>query len=241
MKKTTLALGSTIACLFLLAACTDATTPSTSSTSTTKTTTQTSTPPQQVKNDQSASLTIGGTEQSSDQTTKPVLGETTSSQSQSDIVAQRTAMELSDTSYCEKIQDEKSKKECNTNVTDKITLTQAINKLDSSICNKLSTENLQVDCMTQVEVSKKKSNEESMRQSQNEKSNDVIASGDYTRCAKELTDPIFVNNCEMNILYSKAINSRDISYCKKISDSATEQNCEQLFNSEPKPAPAPTN
>ena len=158
MKKTTLALGSTIACLFLLAACTDATTPSTSSTSTTKTTTQT----QQVKNDQSASLTISGTEQTKPAVTstqedvtpvlppapeekKPVVSESTDDKKNDKLINELVAS--GDYKRCSELTTENYVKDCELN----ILTNKAIQTKDASWCDKAS-EKYRENCKSSMKV-----------------------------------------------------------------------------------------
>jgi hypothetical protein len=162
MKKTTLALGSTIACLFLLAACTDATAPSTSSTSTTKTTTQTSTPTEQVKNDQSASLTISGTEQTKPIVTstqedvtpvlppaveekKPVVSESTDDKKNDKLINELVAS--GDYKRCSELTAENYVKDCELN----ILTNKAIQTKDASWCDKAS-EKYRENCKSSMKI-----------------------------------------------------------------------------------------
>lgn len=162
MKKITLAFGSSLACLFLLAACTDPAAPTT--TTTTKTnTTQTSSTTEQVKNDQNASLTISGTEQTnptaesnSQEDLTPILPPAAEekisvvSESTDDMKNDKLINELvasGDYKRCSELTTENYVKDCELN----ILTNKAIQTKDASWCDKAS-EQYRESCKSSMKI-----------------------------------------------------------------------------------------
>jgi len=141
MKKTILTLGMSLSCLFLLAACADTGTTSHPIVSPT-------TNPQsgQMQNEQqlnqNTSLNILSTSQE-----QPQISET-------DQVAYNGALQLQDLTYCEKITSEDLKKQCVTNVNNKINEDEAIRKLDPTLCDKLEGDDAKSACKLQIDIAK---------------------------------------------------------------------------------------
>jgi len=158
MKKISLALVSTVACLFILAACTDATTPGTTS----KTATQ-STNSDEVKNDQNASLTIGEESNASsqeDQGKTPAINapdETLSTQQEkenADQVAYNEALNTSNASACDKISSAEMKLKCQKDVQAKKDLDQAVTNSDYAKCETLTDPKAQILCQNKINESR---------------------------------------------------------------------------------------
>lgn len=138
MKKITLALSSSLACLFLLSACTDTTAPTTTTkTNTTQTgaTTvkQDSSTPTTQKNLQNASLTVSGeqatlTQQSttSTQPVNPVL-----QINSSEVTLPPAITELDQTKY-----------------------SQAQNELNQDLCNEIANSSMKENCLSSIEILK---------------------------------------------------------------------------------------
>ncbi|MCC7197253.1 hypothetical protein IT413_03620 [Candidatus Peregrinibacteria bacterium] len=112
MKKITLALGSSLTLLFLVSACTDTAAPSTSTPKTN--TTQTGTTVEQKKNDQSAALTVGKSEQaiSQDQNETVTSQQEVLSLNEEEKVNQEKAIQYMDLALCDKLTTQEKKVVC---------------------------------------------------------------------------------------------------------------------------------
>ncbi|MFA5829499.1 MAG: hypothetical protein WC843_03320 [Candidatus Gracilibacteria bacterium] len=168
-------------------------------------------------------LILAGCQNSaSNQANQPITSVQSSSQqgsqtSAADTAAFNGAVQLKDAKFCDKVIDATYQKACQTAVADVIAMDEALNKLDESICAKIFSKDQQNACKISVEVGLKDKENALLRNKEIEKENQIIGSGDYTACAKQLTDKILISTCELNILENKAIQTKDSSLCDKIS------------------------
>lgn len=153
--------------------------------------------------------------------------------SEADIAAFQGAQKLKDPAFCDKISDQEFIQECKTELSDSTALAEAINKMDNSECEKLSSADKKAACKIQVEVTKTEM--QSLQQSQ-EKSrsaysdlNKIIATGDYTQC-KNIDSENLRDDCEYNILVNKALETKDISNCDKITNSESKTRCKDFVS-----------
>ncbi len=127
------------------------------------------------------------------------------------------AVQLKDEEFCNKIIDKNYKMECVTKLQDLQYLSEAISKLDSQICSKISNLDQQNACKISVEVGQKEAEKSQAFSSEVEKGNQIVAGGDYSQCAKQLTNKTLISSCELNILSAKALETKDATLCNKIS------------------------
>jgi|GEM_PF-3132576 len=145
-NKTFLALSSSLACLFLLAACTDVGMPNTNGTSNKNTqTTQSDLTNQDVN--QNTSLVINPSQEIPEKmlTQQYML-------TQTDKVAFDAALQLKDPTYCEKIADPETQKNCKDMIEKAQIVSDATRLNDKEICNKLTDEDSKQACILKVEV-----------------------------------------------------------------------------------------
>jgi len=152
---------------------------------------------------------------------------------EADQAAYGGAMQLKDVTYCDKIKDEAYKQQCKTELADNATLAAALEKLDPALCDKMSTDDKKEACKIQVDVAKKKVENQQQKQQEIENisaaATEIIQTGDYAKC-RELADPNFTRTCEVNILSKQAIESGDVKICGKVSDEQGKNICQSIFN-----------
>lgn len=136
-KHTAILVISAVTSLFLLAACTDATTtPASTKTNTIQSSLET------IKNAQNSTLNIITT------TETISIGET-------DKVALQGALKLQDPTYCEKISTKELQEKCKIEVNDNVKKDEAKLKNDPMLCLELSSKDKQDACKLDLEISQK--------------------------------------------------------------------------------------
>jgi hypothetical protein len=156
---------------------------------------------------------------------------TTKIMSETDRAAYGAALQLEDTSYCDKISEETVKKECKTSVSDQIILNNALSKGDIETCKNLSNTDQQEACKIKIEVVQK---EELARLEKNKKmeelmvkTNDIIHEGDVTKCLE--VDEEVRPGCELNILVNAASNNQNPALCEQASTKETIETCKKMY------------
>lgn len=134
-----------------------------------------------------------------------------STYSEADMSAYNDAVRLRDATKCSQIQDETLKTKCTTDVNDAKIIDDALANKDKTLCQKLSTSELKQKCESEINamMSGQTAGDEAALRDQ------IIASGDYTRCSKELTTDGAKFECEVSILSQKAASTGDASWCQK--------------------------
>lgn len=162
----------------------------------------------------------------------PVTGTTQGAlnqESAADNAAFQGAVNLKDASFCNKITNKDYQQNCKTAVADSILLAEANNKLDENVCLKISSKEQQDLCKIQIAVGLEEKAKAELAEKENEKRNQIVQAGDYTACAKNLTDKTGISACELNILAAKAFETKEISWCDKISLPQDQQRCKDSF------------
>lgn len=139
------------------------------------------------------------------------------------------ALKLGDPSYCDKMSTDENKTLCRTALEDKNTLDAAVTNVDPAICERMSTADLREACKIQIDVIIKEQQAKQQFTSEMEKSKEITASKDYTRCSKELKDPSVIDSCELTIIMNLALESNDVTLCEKITSQEAEQRCKEDF------------
>lgn len=128
---------------------------------------------------------------------------------------------------CGLIGDEKLKNECISVVANEKVIKEAVDKAKIELCQSIKDEKYSQLCMLRVKAktslqatSIQKQKDLDARQ---EEISNAVASGDASRC-KELKEEDVVG-CEYNIYTAKAMNTKDDSLCKNISDSTLVNKC----------------
>lgn len=151
--------------------------------------------------------------------------------SAADQAAYDGAIQLKDTKYCEKISNQAYKKQCKDTLNDEAKLQEALVKVDATICVQLSSKDQQDACKIAVEVKLQKAADQKKQEAERAKDlqleSSVIQSGDFKRC-KELKVEGNFNDCEVNILTTKAIQTKDNSWCDKASNDQNKQSCKAV-------------
>lgn len=148
-----------------------------------------------------------------------------------DQAAYDGALKLQNTTFCDKIEEQVIRERCVREVNDQKLLQQALAKTDSSLCQKMSTPDAQKACGIRIEVllTEQKANADKQQAIQNiyDQYNKIVEKGDYIEC-KNLEDEKFRIACESSILTSKASNTKDQTWCDKISKKEAQEECKQL-------------
>ena len=151
--------------------------------------------------------------------------------SEADMAAYQAALNLNDTTYCDKIKDEAYKTECKTALTDQAAQKAALDKLDAALCSKLSTADKQEACKITVQAEMQRNKEsadyETSLQQQSKLLTEITASGNTGRCP-ELKDSSFVNSCISTIITQSAVRAKDIKECDKATTDSMKQSCIDL-------------
>ena len=149
-----------------------------------------------------------------------------------DQTAYSSAIQLKDTTFCDKISNADYRQQCKTSLADKAALQDAVTKMDASLCGKLSTHDKQNSCKIQVEVLLKQRQTQEAFQNQiksdQKLSSEIYASGNYQRCS-ELSMETSRIDCESNILSNKAIQAKDPSWCDKVNLESAKQECQSNY------------
>lgn len=148
-----------------------------------------------------------------------------------DQAAYDGALKLEDSTFCTKIEERKVRENCVKEVNDQKLLQQALAKSDSSLCQKMSTSDAKKACEIRIEVliKEQKANADKKLAIQNtyDQYNKIVEKGDYIQC-KNLEDEKFRVSCETSILASKAANTKDQTWCDKISTKDGQEECRKL-------------
>lgn len=156
--------------------------------------------------------------------------------SETDLALNNSAFQLNDPGVCDQISDVNFGKECKTNLQNQQNESEALTKKDTTLCSKLSTPDLQKACQIKVETQLKLEEQSKQKtetiNSYYLKSDEIVASGDYTRC-KEISDPNIQLACESNILDSKAMETGDKTWCAKHSTAEAKAKCENSADNVP--------
>ena len=150
--------------------------------------------------------------------------------SEADSAAYDAALEVMDTSFCDKIDDAVIKGQCVIDVKDRGISKEALNEMDKNICSQLSTDDRKEACEIQIEaeiaIGKKREEEVAKNQAENSLMAEIIKSGNVSRCS-EITDAGFFDGCEMSILTNKATEVGDVSICNQVSSPESREVCKE--------------
>ena len=180
-----------------------------------------------------ASLVLLSACQAEEQVPPNGNGSTTQTQSTSqkaevhslaDQTAYQGAQQLKDPTFCAKIENENYKKQCENEIADQVTAEAAVTKVQAGDCKKIQNADKEKACELQVEIKMKQQQQSQELQANYDKFNKLSNEGDYEKC-KTLQDSNLVTACEENILTNKALNTKEKSWCQKISDSKAQQRC----------------
>ena len=148
--------------------------------------------------------------------------------SQADMAAFQGAMQLKDSTFCDKIKDEVYKKNCKATLQDTQANNDAQTKMDPTLCAKLSTPDFQEACKTNIEVAQKRSQQQMQANEVQTNDNQIITdankTGDLAKC-KTIKEENIANTCEANILVQKAEKAKDKSVCNQASSEVIKKFC----------------
>jgi len=155
-----------------------------------------------------------------------------------DQTAYDNAISLTDTSFCEKISAVEKVTACKQAVADQKLLNEAVAQNDQSLCQKISREDMQKACTLKLEAAKKTSDQQAQAQQalkgQYDSYSQLIDAGKVEDCAKSLSDPSFIANCQATIITNQAISAKDPAKCDAIKDTISKTDCQKAVAAAPK-------
>jgi len=144
------------------------------------------------------------------------------------------AVSSGDAGFCDGITGVEKKTECQGVITAIDLTKQALTKSDKNICKKIELKRYKENCLTSVEdqmaADEKQAKEFSFYDSQSALADKYAGADDLEGC-KKIEDENFKKQCTNNVLYGRALKSKDPKYCDQVEDKNDQEFCRKALNS----------